>query len=111
MSDVHFCLALQALRCVAAGVECKLLGTTAQKSNAAPVSDAHKEVQVQSERVPTGEGPVTASVLIAELDFVRSTGDELAQFLTFKYHVEWGLLRCRLSRWPQGEGRNQNGDF
>jgi hypothetical protein len=49
MSDVHLALALQALRRMASGVECKHLCTTAKKSNAAPVSDAYKQLQVQGE--------------------------------------------------------------
>ena len=80
MSDVYFGLAFQALRCVASGVECKLLGTPAQKSNAAPVSDAHEEVQIQGERLSAGKNPATAAILIAKLDYVRSAADNLAQF-------------------------------
>src|SRR5947207_2254763 len=98
MSDICFGLAFKALRCVASGVKCELLCTTAQKSNAAPVSDAHEEVQIQGERVGDGEEPATAPVPIAELDFARSAGDKLAQLLTFKNHVDCELLVCRLSR-------------
>ena len=71
---------------------------TAKKSNAAPVSDANKEIQVQGQRVDAGEDPATASVFIAEFDFVGSAFDDLAQFLTVKKHFVWGLLRYRLSR-------------
>jgi hypothetical protein len=98
MSDVYFGFAFQALRCVASGVERKLLRATAQKSNATPVSDAHKEVHVQGERLCAGEDPATAPVRIAELDFVRSAADDLAQLLTFKQHLAWVLLRRLLSR-------------
>ena len=57
MSDVYFGLTLQALRCVASGVERKPLCTTAQESNAAPVSDAHEKVQIQGERFGDWKGP------------------------------------------------------
>jgi hypothetical protein len=86
MGDVYSGLALQTLRCVASCVERKLLVTSAQKSNTAPVSDAHKKVHVQGKRLGTREYPATASVLIAELDFVRSATDDLTQFLTIKQH-------------------------
>lgn len=98
MGDVSSGLAFQPLRCVASGVDCKHLCTPAEKSNAAPISDTHKKVQIQGERFGTGENPTTAPVLIAELDFVWSAADDLAQFLTFKQHVAWGLLRYLLSR-------------
>jgi hypothetical protein len=98
MGDVHSVLAFQPMRCMASGVECELPGTPTQKSNAASVSDAHKEVQVQSERIRTSESPVTAAVLITKLDLVRRAVEDLAQFLTFKKHVAWGLLWCLLSR-------------
>jgi hypothetical protein len=55
MSDVSFGLALQSLRCVAAGVDGKLPCTTAQESNAAPVADANKNVQIQDESLGAGE--------------------------------------------------------
>jgi hypothetical protein len=84
MSDVYSGLVFQALRCVAAGVESKVLCTTAKESNALPVSDAHKKVQIQGERLGTGEAAATAAVLIAELDHVQSAADDLAQFLTVK---------------------------
>jgi hypothetical protein len=87
MGDVYFGLAFQSLRCVAARVDCKLPGSPAQKSYAAPISDAHKKVQIQGARVGAREDSATASVLISELDFVRRAADDLAQFLTFKQHV------------------------
>jgi hypothetical protein len=83
---------------VASGVDCEHLCTPAQKSKPAPISDTHKKVQIQGERFGTGENPATAPVLIPELDFVWSAADDLAQFLTFKQHVAWGLLRYLLSR-------------
>jgi hypothetical protein len=79
-------IAFQALRCVASSVERKLLGAPTQKSNAAPISDAHKKVQVQGKRLGTREDPATAPVLIAELDFVRSATDDLTQFSAIKQH-------------------------
>jgi len=48
-------LALQALCRMTSGVECEVPGTPAQKSNAAPVSDAHEEIQIQGESLSTGE--------------------------------------------------------
>jgi hypothetical protein len=78
MSDVYSGLTFQALRCVASGVERKLLGTPTQKSNTALVSNAHKKIQVQGKCLGTRENPATASVLIAELDFVRSAADDFA---------------------------------
>jgi hypothetical protein len=78
MSDVYFGLALQSLRCVASGAECELPGTPAEKSNAAPVSDAHEKVQIQSERLSSGKNPGTAAILIAKLYHVRSAVDHIA---------------------------------
>jgi hypothetical protein len=78
MSDVHFGLALQALCCMASGVECVPPGAPAEKSNAAPVSDAHEKVQIQSERLSTGKDPATAAILIAKLYHVRSAVDNIA---------------------------------
>ena len=98
MSDVYFGLAFQALRCVASRVECELPGTPAQKTNAAPVSDAHENVQIQGERLGAREDPATTPVLIAQFHLVRSAADELAQFLTLKQHVVWVVLWCLLSR-------------
>jgi hypothetical protein len=98
MGDVCSSLAFQALRCMASEVDVKLLCTTAQKSNAAPVSDAHEEVQIQCERLGARENPAATSVLIAELDFVSSASDDLAQFLTIEQHAVWELLRRSLSR-------------
>jgi len=98
MGDVYFGLALQSLRCVAAGVDGKLPCTTAQESNAAPVADAHKKVQIQDESLGAGEESAEAPVLISQLDFVRSAADDLAEFLTFKEHVDWVDLSSRLSR-------------
>jgi hypothetical protein len=98
MSDVYSCLVLQTVRCAAAGVDGELLSTTAQESNAAPVADAHKKVQVQDKSFGAGEEPAAATVLIAQLDFVRSPADDLAQPLTLKEHVAWIFLWCLLSR-------------
>jgi hypothetical protein len=78
MSDVYFGLALQSLCRMASGVECEVPSTPAQKSNAAPVSDAHEEIQIQGERLSTGEDPTTAAILIAKLYYVRSAVDNLA---------------------------------
>ena len=78
MSDVDFGLAFQAVRCVASGVECKVPGTPAQKANAAPVPDAHEQVQIQGQRLSTGKDPATAAMLIAKLYPVRSAVDNLA---------------------------------
>jgi hypothetical protein len=98
MGDVRPGLAFQALRCMASSVDCKHLCAPAQKSNAAPVPDTHKKVQIQEERFGTRENPATAPVFIPELDLVWSAADDLAQFLTFKQHVAWGILRYWLSR-------------
>jgi hypothetical protein len=84
MSDMYSALAFQALRCVASCVECELLCTTAQKSNAAPVADAHKQVQIQGERLRAGKAPAATSARIAELDFIWGSADDLAKFLTFE---------------------------
>jgi hypothetical protein len=89
MSDVCFTLAFWLLRGVAAGIEGELLRPTAQKSNAAAVSDPDKEVQIQGERIGAGEDPATTSIFVAEFDFVGSAFDYLAQFLTVKEHVAW----------------------
>jgi hypothetical protein len=78
MGEVYSGFAFQALRCAASTVDYKLPGTPAQKPNAPPVSDAHKKVQIQGERLGTGKDPATAAVLIAELDHVRSAADDLA---------------------------------
>jgi hypothetical protein len=69
---------------VASGVECKLLCPIAQKSNAAPVSDSHEKLKIQSQRLGAGENPATAPVRISELDVVRSAGKDFAEFLIFK---------------------------
>jgi hypothetical protein len=111
MGEVYSGFVFQTLRSVASRVDHKLPGTPAQKPNAPPVSDAHKKVQIQGERFVTGKDSATAAVLIAELHFVRSAADDLAQFLTIKQHVARGLLLFLLSRSPQGEGRNQNVGF
>ena len=42
--------------------------------------------------VGPGEDPATTSVFIPKFDFVGSAFDYLAQFLTVKEHVAWGLL-------------------
>jgi hypothetical protein len=87
MCDVDPALALQTLRCVASSVEGKSLCAPAQESNASPIPDAHKQVEVQDERVRTGEHAITPPVLIPEFDFVRGAADDLAQFSTIKQHV------------------------
>jgi hypothetical protein len=46
MGDVLSGLAFQTPRGMTAGVDCQLPCTTAQESNAAPVTDAHKEIKV-----------------------------------------------------------------
>jgi hypothetical protein len=63
---------------MASGVGCEIPGTPAQKSNAAPVSDAHEEIQIQGERLSTGKNPATTAMLIAKLYHVRSAVDNLA---------------------------------
>ena len=78
MSDVYPSVTLQALRRLASGVECKCLGAAAQKSDTAPVPDAYKQIQIQIERFDAGKRPVATPVCVAELDFVRRAGDELA---------------------------------
>jgi len=77
MGDVYFALAFQALRGAASSVDCKLLNTAAQKPNSAPISDPHKKVQIQGERLGTGKVPKTAAMLIAEFDCVQSAADDL----------------------------------
>src|SRR5213592_4195567 len=106
MSDVHFGLALQSLRCVTSGVDRKPLCTTAQKSNTMPVSDANKKIQIQRERLVAKEDPATTPVLISQFDRVRSAADDLAQFLTLKIHLDTPPVSALPI--PQGEGRNQN---
>ena len=98
MGDAYSCLALQTLRCVAAGVDGKLPCTTAQESNATQVADAYKEVQIQGETFGAGEESAAAPVIIAQLDFVRSPADDVAELLTLKQHVAWIVLWCVLSR-------------
>jgi hypothetical protein len=88
MGDIPPAVIFQALRCVAPAVECKLLWTTTQKLNAAPVSDANEKVQIQGEGFDTGESLATAPVLIAKLNDIWSAGDHLVQFLAFKLHVD-----------------------
>jgi hypothetical protein len=84
MGDVSARLAFEALRSVAPGVERKLPSTTSKKSNASPVSDANKKIQIQGERLVPGEDPATATVIVVEFDEIRRTGDDLAKFLTLK---------------------------
>jgi hypothetical protein len=86
MSDVHFGLAFQSLRCVTSGIERKLLCTTAQESKAPPVSDPNKKIQIQGERLIAGKEPATTPVRIAKFDFLRGAGDKLPQLLTLKQH-------------------------
>ena len=87
MGDVDSPLALQTFHIVASSVDGNPLCTTAQKAKAAPVSNAHEEVQIQSQRFGAGENPATPAVLVAQFDFIRSTTDDLAQFLTVEQHV------------------------
>ncbi len=84
MSDIYSVVAFQppGPADVAASIHGKLLGTNAQKSNPALVSNAHKQVQMQIESVRDGEYPTTRAVLILQFDFARSAADDLAQFLT-----------------------------
>jgi hypothetical protein len=88
MSYIHFALALQPLRGVASGAECKLMCARAQKLDAATVSDAHEKVRIQGERVSNGKNPATAAVVVTQLDLARRARDEIAQFLTFKHHAD-----------------------
>jgi len=87
VSDVYSGLAFQAPRRMASGVDHEFLCATAQESNAAPVSDANKQVQIHGERFGTGEDSATTPVLITQFDFVRSATDDLAQFFTLDQHV------------------------
>jgi hypothetical protein len=87
MSDVKSAFPFQALRGVASGVECKLLCTTAQKPDAASVSNANKQVQIQGERLGTGEDPATTPVLILGLDCIPSARDKLAQVFSLNFHA------------------------
>lgn len=98
MSDVYPSFACQSLRCAAPSVECKFPCTPTQKSNAAAVPDANKKVQIQGECLGIGNDPATPSVLIAEFNVIWSVTDDLAQFLTVKQHVAWGLRWYLLSR-------------
>jgi hypothetical protein len=47
-------------------------------------------------------------VRIAELDFVRSAGDDLAQFLTLKQHVAWDSSSVAL---PMTPGRGEKSEW
>ena len=87
MSDVYSGLAFQALRCMASGVESELLCTSTQESNAAPVPDADKQVQIHVERFGTGEDSATTPVFITQFDFVGSATDDRPQFFTLDQHV------------------------
>ena len=87
MSDVYSGLAFQPLRRMASGVESELLCATTQESNAAPVPDTHKQVQLHAECFGTGEDSATTPVLITQLDFGRSPTDDLAQFFSLDQHV------------------------
>jgi len=78
MSNVHSGLALQALGCVASRVGRKLLRAAAEKFNAPPVPNAHKQVQIQGERLGTGKDTAEAPVLIPKFDLIRSVADDLA---------------------------------
>jgi hypothetical protein len=78
MSDVYSGLAFQTLRGPATSIELRPLCPPAQKSNPAPVSDAHKKVEIQGKRLSTGKDPATAAVLIPALDVIRSAADDLA---------------------------------
>ncbi|MGA7415174.1 MAG: hypothetical protein WBW33_32180 [Bryobacteraceae bacterium] len=69
---------------MASGVQHKLLRTTAQKSNTAPISDANKLIHVQSQRFSLGEASARASVLIEKFDVVWSSGNDFAKLLTVK---------------------------
>jgi hypothetical protein len=86
MSDVYLAITFQALCRMAPGVQRKLLGAAAQESNAAQVSDADEQIQIQRERFDAGNRPVATPVYVAKLDFVRRAGDELAQLLTLEQH-------------------------
>jgi hypothetical protein len=84
VGDVYSCLALQALRCVASGVNGESLRATTQESNAAPVANADEQVQIHIERFGSGENPATAAVIISQFDCIRSAFDQLSQFCTMK---------------------------
>jgi hypothetical protein len=98
VGDVYFALALQSLGGVAPRVYREFLSAPAQKSNAPPISDTHKKVEIKGQRFGAGEDSATTPVLITEFNQVPSAADDLAQFFTIKQHVAWGLLRCMLSR-------------
>jgi hypothetical protein len=78
VGDVGPGFAIQSLGCAASSVGCVLLSPSAQKSNAAQVTNAHKKVQIQQERLCTGKYPAAAPVLIPKFDFVRRAADDLA---------------------------------
>jgi hypothetical protein len=86
MSDVFSCLALQTLRCLTSSADGKLPRATAQESNAAPVADAHEQVQIQGKCFGAREIPAIAAVLIPELDCIRSAAYGLSKFLTVEQH-------------------------
>ncbi|MGA7414547.1 MAG: hypothetical protein WBW33_29020 [Bryobacteraceae bacterium] len=77
MGDVDAVLIFRASRSAASRVDDKLLCATAQKSNSAPVSNAHEEIQIQGERLWTGKKPATAAILVPEFDFAWSSADNL----------------------------------
>jgi hypothetical protein len=71
---------------MASGVKRKLLCTTAQESQATPVSDPNEEIQIQGERLVVGEEPATTAMRAAKFDLVRSAGDKVTQLFTLKQH-------------------------
>ena len=71
MGEVYSGFAFQALRCVASSIDCKFLGAPTEKTNTAPISDAHKEIQIQCERLASRKDSATAAMLITQLDRVR----------------------------------------
>jgi len=107
MGEVYSGFVFQTLRSVASRVDHKLPGTPAQKPNAPPVSDAYKKVQIQGKRFGTGKDSATAAVLIAELHFVRSAADDLAQFLTIKEHAAGDASAFFSPDDPRARGENK----
>ena len=59
---------------MASGVERELLRATTQESNAASVSDADEQIQIQLERFGAKEDSATTPVLITDFDFPSECG-------------------------------------
>ena len=78
IGDVYSGIIFRASRSAASRVDGKPLCATAQKSNAAPVSNADKKVHIQGLGFSAGQEPAKTSELILEFDLVRRSTDDVA---------------------------------